>query len=47
MRSTMKQERTSDLALLAIERETAAQLDVSGVIKEFASKKVRRGSRLK
>jgi len=48
LRSSMEQECTSDLALLAIEREpeAAEQLDVSSIIKQFASCKVRRGSRL-
>jgi len=46
LRSTMEQERTSDLALLAIERKAAKQLDVSSIIKQFASCKVRRRSRL-
>jgi len=46
LRSTMEHDRTSDLAPLAIEREAAEQLDISSIIKQFASCKVRRGSRL-
>lgn len=46
LRSTMDQERTSDLALLAIEREAAQQLDINTIIKQFAGCKVRRGCRL-
>lgn len=46
MRSTMTQERTSDLALLAIERQTAEQLDISSLVKQFANCKTRRGCRM-
>ena len=41
-RSTMGQDRTSDLALLAIEQEAALALDINNIIKQFA----RRGCRL-
>jgi hypothetical protein len=46
MRSTMSQDRTSDLAQLAIERDVAQQLDISSIIKQFSSCKVRRGMKL-
>ena len=43
MRSTMGQQRLSDMALLAIEDKTAAKLKLDDVIKQFASAKARRG----
>ena len=43
MRSTMGQHRLSDMALLAIEDQTAAKLKLDDVIKQFASAKARRG----
>jgi len=43
MRSTMGQQRLSDMALLAIEDQTAAKLKLDDVIKQFASAKARRG----
>ena len=42
LRSTMSQERLTNLAILSIERETAAQIDFRQVIDDFASAKARR-----
>ena len=46
LRSTMEQQRTSDLALLSIERDVAEQLDIDSIIRDFARCKVRRGCRV-
>ena len=42
-RANMCQERQRNLAVLAIEREVASNLDMKDVIQEFANKKARRG----
>lgn len=42
LRSTMTQERLTDLGLLAIESELAKRCDFSSVIEIFASRKSRR-----
>jgi hypothetical protein len=46
LRSTMSQDRTSDLAQLAIDCDVAQQLDISSIIKQFSSCKVRTGMKL-
>lgn len=42
LRSTMSQERLTNLAILSIEREAAAQIDFSQIIDDFAFAKARR-----
>jgi hypothetical protein len=46
LRSTMGQQRLSDLAILSIERDIAASLDMTLITEEFAHVKARRGIRL-
>ena len=45
LRSTMKQQRLTALAMISIELETAQALDRSDLVKKFAGMKVRRGQR--
>ncbi|KAL4089763.1 hypothetical protein QTP88_024734 [Uroleucon formosanum] len=42
LRSTMGQERLSNLAILSIEQEIASKIDYTSIIEEFASKKARK-----
>lgn len=42
LRSTMGQERLSNLAILSIEQEIASKMDYTSIIEEFASKKARK-----
>lgn len=42
LRSTMGQERLSDLAIISIEKEISEDIDVSDIISEFALKKARK-----
>ena len=42
LRSTMSQERLNSLAILAIECELAKQVDFKDIIKDFASRKIRK-----
>lgn len=46
LRSTMEQNRTSDLALLCMEYNEGLNLNMDEIIDTFAKAKVRRGSRL-
>ena len=42
LRSTMGQERVTDLGIIAIEREFARSLDFADLIEDFASKQARK-----
>ena len=42
LRSSMSQERLTNLALLSIEKDICENLDLSKIMNEFASKKARR-----
>ncbi|KAL4149384.1 hypothetical protein QTP88_003345 [Uroleucon formosanum] len=42
LRSTMGQERLSNIAILSIEQEIASKIDYTSIIEEFASKKARK-----
>jgi len=46
LRSSMVQDRTSNLALLSMEYEAAQDLDMTELIDKFSKAKVRRGSQL-
>lgn len=46
LRSSMVQDRTSNLALLSMKYEAAQDLDMTELIDKFSKAKVRRGSQL-
>lgn len=45
MRSTMSQDRLSELAILSIESQHARQMDITDIVKDFAQKNARRKGR--
>lgn len=44
LRSTMGQQRLSDLSIISIEKELAENIDVSNIVKTFALKKARKAN---
>jgi len=42
LRSTMKQERLTNLSIISIEREISKNLDITDIVNEFSIKKLRK-----